>query len=165
MSIYKYATYVILIIISTPLPRNTDGVIQPSCRDVCKMMTWSDEHFLYKSDTCFTRLGLWAHGHLIKRVSKTSVVYSWCSYTMAAAFKFVNDRYATVVCPDSKVHGANMGPTWVLSAPGRPHVGLVNLAFWVGIYHSLRPRVGFIRNLLSVARYLTKEYSVVCDHL
>ena len=24
--------------------------------------------------------------------------------------------------PDSKVHGANMGPTWVLSAPDRPHV-------------------------------------------
>ena len=30
--------------------------------------------------------------------------------------------------PDSKVHGANMGPTWVLSAPGRPHVGPMNLA-------------------------------------
>ena len=30
--------------------------------------------------------------------------------------------------PDSKVHGANMGPTWVLSAPNGPHVGLMNLA-------------------------------------
>ena len=30
--------------------------------------------------------------------------------------------------PDSKVHGANMGPTWVLSAPYWPHVGPVNLA-------------------------------------
>ena len=30
--------------------------------------------------------------------------------------------------PDSKVHGANMGPTWVLSAPDWPHVGLMNLA-------------------------------------
>ena len=30
--------------------------------------------------------------------------------------------------PDSKVHGANMGPTWVLSAPGGSHVGHVNLA-------------------------------------
>ena len=30
--------------------------------------------------------------------------------------------------PDSKVHGANMGPTWVLSAPGEPHVGPMNLA-------------------------------------
>ena len=32
--------------------------------------------------------------------------------------------------PDSKVHTANMGPTWVLSAPGGPHVGLMNLALW-----------------------------------
>ena len=30
--------------------------------------------------------------------------------------------------PDNKVHGANMGPTWVLSAPDGPHVGPVNLA-------------------------------------
>ena len=30
--------------------------------------------------------------------------------------------------PDSKVHGANMGPTWVLLAPDGPHVGPINLA-------------------------------------
>ena len=28
--------------------------------------------------------------------------------------------------PDSKVHGANMGPTWVLSAPDGPHIGPMN---------------------------------------
>ena len=28
------------------------------------------------------------------------------------------------------VHGANMGPTWVLSAPGGPHVDPMNLAIW-----------------------------------
>ena len=33
--------------------------------------------------------------------------------------------------PDSKVHGANMGPTWVLSAPDEPHVGRMNLAIRV----------------------------------
>ena len=33
--------------------------------------------------------------------------------------------------PDSKVHGANMGPIWVLSAPDDPHVGPVNLAIRV----------------------------------
>ena len=36
--------------------------------------------------------------------------------------------------PDSKVHGANMGPTCVLSAPGGPHVGLMNLAIWVFVH-------------------------------
>ena len=30
--------------------------------------------------------------------------------------------------PDSKVHVANMGPTWVLSAPAGPHVGPMDLA-------------------------------------
>ena len=30
--------------------------------------------------------------------------------------------------PDSKVHVANMEPTWVLSAPDGPHVGPMNLA-------------------------------------
>ena len=30
--------------------------------------------------------------------------------------------------PDSKVHGANMGPTWGRQDPGRPHVGPMNLA-------------------------------------
>ena len=30
--------------------------------------------------------------------------------------------------PDSKVHGANMEPTWVLSVPGGPHVCPINLA-------------------------------------
>ena len=29
--------------------------------------------------------------------------------------------------PDSKAHGANMGPTWALSAPDGPHVGPLNL--------------------------------------
>ena len=30
--------------------------------------------------------------------------------------------------PDSKVHGVNMDPIWVLSAPDGPHVGPMNLA-------------------------------------
>ena len=30
--------------------------------------------------------------------------------------------------PDSKVHVANMGPTWVLSTPGWPHIGPMNFA-------------------------------------
>ena len=33
--------------------------------------------------------------------------------------------------PDSKVHVANIGPTWVLSAQAGPHVGPVNLAIRV----------------------------------
>ena len=33
--------------------------------------------------------------------------------------------------PDSKVHGANMGPTWGRQDPGGPHVGPMNLVIWV----------------------------------
>ena len=34
-------------------------------------------------------------------------------------------------CLDSEVHGANIGLTWVLSAPDGPHVGPMNLAIRV----------------------------------
>ena len=39
--------------------------------------------------------------------------------------------------PDSKVHGANMGPTWVLSVPDAPHVGPMNLAIRKQLFPSL----------------------------
>ena len=35
--------------------------------------------------------------------------------------------------PDIKVHRANMETTWVLSAPGGPHVGPINLAIMIVI--------------------------------
>ena len=34
-------------------------------------------------------------------------------------------------CPDSEVHGANMGPIWGRQDPGGPRVGPLNLAIWV----------------------------------
>ena len=40
-------------------------------------------------------------------------------------FRFLHDY------PDSKVHGAKMGPNWVLSAPDGPHVGPMNFAIRV----------------------------------
>ena len=40
--------------------------------------------------------------------------------------------WGVFICPqESKVHGANMGPTWVLSAPDGPYVGPMNLAIRV----------------------------------
>ena len=39
--------------------------------------------------------------------------------------------------PDSKVHVANMGPTWVLSAPDGPHVGPMNLAIKEHILYNM----------------------------
>ena len=33
--------------------------------------------------------------------------------------------------PDSKLHGANMGPIWGRQEPNGPHVGPMNFAIWV----------------------------------
>ena len=41
--------------------------------------------------------------------------------------------YAVINIPDSKIHGANMGPTWVLSVPCGPHEGPMNLAIRDGL--------------------------------
>ena len=35
-----------------------------------------------------------------------------------------------VIIPDSKGHGANMGPTWDRQDPGGPHIGDTNFAIW-----------------------------------
>ena len=32
--------------------------------------------------------------------------------------------------PDTKFHGANMGPIWGRQDPGGPHVGPMNFAIW-----------------------------------
>ena len=37
------------------------------------------------------------------------------------------------VNPDSKVHGANIGPIWGRQDPGGPQMGHVNLAIWKAI--------------------------------
>ena len=39
------------------------------------------------------------------------------------------DRRPTIYTPDSKMHGTNIGPTWVLSATAGPHVGPMNLCY------------------------------------
>ena len=41
--------------------------------------------------------------------------------------------------PDSKVPGANMGLIWGRQDPGRPHVGPMNFAIWVGSDNGLPP--------------------------
>ena len=48
--------------------------------------------------------------------------YCQCCFTNTGVFLY----------PDSKVHGAHMGPTCILSAPDGPHVGPMNLAIRVG---------------------------------
>ena len=49
--------------------------------------------------------------------------------------------------PDSKVHGAHLGPTWVMSAPDGPHVGPMNLAIRGRFQIFLNENAWFHRNL------------------
>ena len=52
--------------------------------------------------------------------------------------------------PDNKVHGANMGPTWVLSAPDGPHTGPMNLA--------IRDTMAYVR---SICVYRTANWVLI----
>ena len=58
--------------------------------------------------------------YVVLLVSSDHYVY-WVRNNTCAQLQMCNN-------PDNKVHGAKMGPTWVLSAPDGPHVGPVNLA-------------------------------------
>ena len=65
--------------------------------------------------------------------------YLLCSICLSCS-KQLYDIFSMTICwwffPDSKVHGANMGPTWVLSAPDRPHGGPMNLVIRVSTLRS-----------------------------
>ena len=75
-------------------------------------------------------------------LSTSSTHNEYDSYIPALIFRIYHKIYATKLVslfssdtaqpdmniPDSKVHGSNMGPTWVLSDPDGPHVGPMNLA-------------------------------------
>ena len=50
--------------------------------------------------------------------------------------------------PDSKVHGANMGPTWGLSAPDGPNVGPMNLAIRVDQARLLKSDNGLVYSVM-----------------
>ena len=65
--------------------------------------------------------------HLNKLMNKQSS-WQWLEMTWHSWDINVMRLPCSYNYPDSKVHGANMGPTWVLSAPGGPHVGPMNLA-------------------------------------
>ena len=61
--------------------------------------------------------------------------------TMRHVYCITEIEYATLTCvyrhhPDSKVHGAYMGPTWGRQDPGGPHVGPMIFAIWAYIHAS-----------------------------
>ena len=72
------------------------------------------------------------------RLSCPSGVLHWHWGTKSCAWiiLIIPNQYQMQALPDSKVHWANMEPTWVLSAPDGPHVGHINLTIRAA-YHNL----------------------------
>ena len=64
--------------------------------------------------------------HLFYKFYQMLLSYQFCfSWIVSSTGRFV---IMPVHIPDSKVHGANMEPTWALSAPDGSHLGLMDLA-------------------------------------
>ena len=67
----------------------------------------------------------------MKHMTPTAAAYC-CMHTAShfnSSPRGQNSRHF-VDTPDSKVHGANMGPIWGRQDPGGPHVGPMNFAIW-----------------------------------
>ena len=56
------------------------------------------------------------------------ISHSCANWTGGIALLYSRGGY-----PDSKVHGAYMGPIWVMSAPDGPHLGPMNFTIRVGM--------------------------------
>ena len=71
--------------------------------------------------------------HSSKSISRIIELLVMYEISFASLNRHCLTHASAHVIPDSKVHGANMGPTWVLSARDGPHVGPMNLAIRDGI--------------------------------
>ena len=78
------------------------------CRSCISIITWSA--------IMATRLYLMYHGLSLDRNQSIYEVSNWTLFTKKH--------------PDSKFHGANMGPIWGRQDPGGPHVGPMDFAIW-----------------------------------
>ena len=71
------------------------------------------------------------------------------------------------VYPDSKVHGANMGPIWGRQDPGGPHVGPTNFAikvFNINLICAAKPSssLEFRHNFFDWAKKIVEKCSRAC---
>ena len=82
--------------------------------------------------------------------------------------------------PDSKVHGANVGPIWDRQDPGGPHVGPVNFAIceacvthvaavalfvWEGMVYGDLPYTGTLCPLPDVGRSYWMKWLIHCKYI
>ena len=72
--------------------------------------------------------------HVFRKRPHRTTTWNTLEFDLGTAFV---DR-SLLVIPDSKVHGANMGPIWGRQDPGGRHVGPINFAIW-DVTTSLKP--------------------------
>ena len=67
--------------------------------------------------------------------------------------------------PDSNFHVAHMGPTWVLSVPGGPHVGHIKIAVWDDIEHNTKGQKLNFRLWTQKRQSRSHPYELAMEHL
>ena len=108
----------------------------------------------------------WTQGNSMAFFTCTQLGTS-TSPTRFSNFKRAGPIGISWLSPDSNVHGANMGPTWVLSAPDGPHVGPTNLAIRAGQPQLRPPRLvlPFIITLLSFTFIIATQEPFMAWHI
>ena len=103
------------------LIQNPELVEQIASRESCEILQQN-----HLTDQLDHKYALCCHEHFQIYVDRFSSYMSWACLNIQQ--NRCQQWTVTDNNPDSKVHGANMGPTWVLSAPGVPLGGPINLA-------------------------------------
>ena len=75
-------------------------------------------------ESIMIQINLFTLHHFRHRMIHVMAVWSGSIFIHAPISRY----YFIQTIPNSKVHGPNMGPTWVLSAPDGSHVGPMNFA-------------------------------------
>ena len=105
---------------------NSDGDNQSPCRMPQTLPNHSERsdpfssiHDMASSNSIVQYL--WVNQWNIRQYERTYIRWTHSLWTDCQVL-------SNLCTPDTKVHGANMGLTWILSAPDAPHVGPMNLA-------------------------------------
>ena len=103
--------------------------------DRCQAITWTNAGILLIGPLG-TKLNEWNFNQNTNIFIHENAFENTVCETMAILFRpqCVNIFQAY---PDSKVHGAIMGPIWGRQDPGGPHVGPMNFVIWV-LFHIVK---------------------------
>ena len=97
--------------------------------------------------------------------------YEWAVSSLVVSITGLSkiDLNINLPYPDSKVYGANMGPTWGWQDPDGPHVGHANLAIWVAILTILANLISFssfidicLATVFHYSIYMVTIYNFIC---